>query len=671
MSEGFDDLLPMFLVEASERLDRLARLLVGPAADDDLVRARRELHALKGAGRMLGLASFADLCHRAETLLEESAPDHLAEVRQIHQKLTAMAEGDLTGAGSDPGEREASGTRAQAGREAGGTASSAAVEVRVPTEVIDGLSERSARLRVLSVGSASLVDRMFRLAHLAEWGVSEPAPGQVLATLATSLRQLGVELDGGQRRMQRLSEGLLEALLRQQVRPLRPVLESLGHHAGELARALGKGLSVSLSGGETQLDRRIISGLQEVLVHVVRNAVDHGIESPEDRVRAGKGSNGSLVVEARSEGDRVRVRVTDDGRGVDLAAVAKAAVARGLLTPDEVAVLDQKRVLQLLCRPGFSTRSEATELSGRGIGLDAVASAVQALGGDLWIDSQPGRGTSVTVVVPIARRGEQVVVVRVGQSTVALPAAPVRSYRRLEVGEMVTENGRSELVVDGERIPLRRLSDLHGEAAASSAVVVIGVLAGAPLAVVADDLMGSEEVFLKPLPAGLGSPSVFDGMAVLASGRPVPVLSWPRMVLGGGDAWQPAAGTSHPRPVRVLLVDDSRVTREMIRRLLEDAGFAVTPSGSADEALALLASSEFDCLITDIEMPATDGLELTRRLREDERFADLPIIVVSTRDRPSDHRAGMDAGADAYITKQGLEARELINLVRRSAGGGR
>ena len=160
-------------------------------------------------------------------------------------------------------------------------------------------------------------------------------------------------------------------------------------------------------------------------------------------------------------------------------------------------------------------------------------------------------------------------------------------------------------------------------------------------------------------------------MAVLADGRPVPVLSWQRIALNDETARQPPTGLSHGKSIRVLLVDDSRVTREMIRRLLEDAGFAVTPSRSAEEARDLLAQSEFDCLITDIEMPEMDGLDLTRHLRADERYEDLPIIVVSTRDRLSDHRAGIDAGADAYLSKQGLEAHELISLVRRAAGGGR
>ena len=178
------------------------------------------------------------------------------------------------------------------------------------------------------------------------------------------------------------------------------------------------------------------------------------------------------------------------------------AVAREILAPDEAEQLDQAQALQLLCRPGFSTRSQATDVSGRGIGLDAVAGAVQAVGGDLWIDSKLGLGTTVTVEVPVARRGERVITLRIGQSVVALPAAPIRSYRRLDPTETLIENGRSFLLIDGERMPLRYLTDVAAEAAREPAVVVVGGLSGVMLAVVADGLIGSEEVFMRSIPAG-------------------------------------------------------------------------------------------------------------------------------------------------------------------------
>jgi len=669
VTEGFDDLLPLFLAEAGDRLERLTGLIDEAESDgESLAQVRRELHALKGAGRMMGLSEFSRLCHRAETLLEDPSAAGLDEVRRIHDQLAAMANGG--GALEQSSESGAPDSRVDLSATETSHRGLSDQELRVPAEVMDRLADRGARLRVLSIAGAGAVDRLFRLARLAETGVNERAPRQVLATLATSLRRLGIEIEAGQRRMQRLSEGLLESLLRQQMRPLRPVLLHLARHARELAGSLGKELEVDLSGGETVLDRRIISALQEALLHVVRNAVDHGIESPDERRAHHKEPRGTLRIEARSEGDRVRLTMSDDGRGIDPDAVLDAALARGELTREEAAELAPDEVLRLLFRPGLSTRDEASELSGRGIGLDAVASAVQAVGGDLWLESSPDRGTTVTVELPVTRRGERVLVLGVGQMRAALPAAPIRSHRRLDPAE-VTDDGDLSLQDDGgQPVEVRFLADLAGQPRGGSGTLVLGSAAGAPLAVVADSVIGEEEVFVRPLPPGIEVPPAYDGIAMLGSGRPVAVLSWHRIAPHQGGWWEDSAGSMASIAIRVLLVDDSRVTREMIRRLLDDAGFSVTATGSAEDALRVLEDSEFDCLITDIEMPGIDGLDLTRRLRSDRRFQDLPIIVVSTRDRPSDHRAGLDAGADAYLSKQGLEALELVSLVRRAGGGG-
>jgi chemotaxis protein histidine kinase CheA len=669
MVEGFDDLLPLFLAEAGDRLERLGSLLGAAAGDDEkLNQARRELHALKGASRMMGLGEFSARCHRAESLLEDPEPNALREVTDIHRDLTRMVEDGAVDV--QPAEDDTVAKPAGRPAKIETTASAGHSRLRVPVDVMDSMTDRSARLRVLSVAGAGAVDRVFRLASLAERGVGERAPRQVLATLATSLRQVAGDLETGQRRMQRLSGALLDSLLREQVRQLRPVLRKLARHARELAESLGKEVSVNVVGGSTLLDRRIIDALQEAMVHVVRNAVDHGIEEPDERRAADKPEIGKIVITASTEGDRVRLEVRDDGRGIHRESIVQAAIRNDVLHSENAHDLDDAGLIQILTRPGFSTREEASELSGRGIGLDAVSTAVKAVGGELWLDSRPGVGTTVTFEVPVTRRGERVLVLSVGQSRVALPAAPVRSYRRLRSDELPADGDRLALAGDGPPITVRFLNDLLGESGGHEGTVILGSAAGAPFAIVVDAVIGDEEVFLRPRPRGVGVPEVYDGLALLGSGRPVGVLSWTRIAQAEEDQ-RPKTGVRRtPKVIRVLLVDDSRVTREMIRRLLEDAGFSVRAAPSAEEALGLLAGESFDCLVTDIEMPGMTGLDLTRKLRTDERFEDLPIIVVSTRDRPSDHRAGLDAGADAYLSKQGLEARELAGLIRRSAGSG-
>jgi chemotaxis protein histidine kinase CheA len=544
-------------------------------------------------------------------------------------------------------------------------------ELRIASGVVDDLADRGARLRVVSVAAEGLADRIFRLAALAESGVGERDPRQVLATLAISLRQVAMEFEAGQRIFRRLSDRQLDALLRLQVQPLKPFLRNLAEHARELGASLGKNIEVRVKAGETQLDRRIVNALREAFLHLVRNSVDHGIESPDDRRRADKPEVGLIRIEAAEGGDRVRIQVVDDGRGIDIGAVVKTAVERQMVTAEAAKTIDEAEALQFLFRSGFTTREETSELSGRGIGLDAVAASVRLVGGDLWMESTAGEGTEITVEVPVARRGERVLVVRVGPHQLAVPASPVRAYRRVGQEMVEVDEGRRVLRVRGEIVDACFLAELLGEKPTDAGVMVEMIVGGSVVALVADTIVGEEEVIVRPLPRAAGAPEGVEGITLLANGRPVPVLSLQRL---GRYEDRPVVDTSllaSPSvPIHVLLVDDSRVTREMMRRLLEDVGFTVTGVGSAEDAMSALDREDVDCLVTDIEMPDVDGLGLTRRLRGQPEHADLPIVVVSTLDRPSDRLAGLEAGADAYLTKQGLDVRELVTLIRRVGGGG-
>lgn len=672
MTGDLDDLLPLFLAEAAERLDRIGELARSlPADREAATRMRRELHALKGAARMMRLGEVSELCHRAEQLLEDPESVNAGELERVVDRLMVR----LQNAGHDgPSTPEtstaASETLAAAVPSPGAAASLDGNSVRLPLKDLDELSDRSARLRILAVAAGGLVDRIFELGRLAERGVGERLPEQVLATLATSLRQLALEFESGHRRMQRLADRQLDAHVRLQVQPLRPFLTGLARHARELGDALGKKVDVRVEAGSSQLDRRTISALREVFLHLVRNAVDHGLESPEDRRQAGKPEVGSLRLEASSGADRVRITVADDGCGVDREALVARAVERGVLDPQQADRLSPAGKLDLLFQAGLSTRAEASEISGRGIGFDAVAAAVHRVGGDLWVESTPGAGMTVVIEVPVARRGERLLVVKIGSAILALPAAPIRSFRRLGPGELVEVDGRFLVRRDGAApVPAWTLRSGHGDGSSERALVIDHQMGGRSLAVVVDEVVGEQEVFVRPFPALAGLGGMYEGMAMLATGRPVAVVS-----LRGAEVDRVAVPAAHGkdrrrRPLRVLLVDDSPVTREMVRRLLEDGGFEVTAVGSAADALARLGESPFDCLVTDIEMPGLDGLELTRHLRDTPQFADLPVVVVSTRDRPVDRLAGLEAGADAYLTKQSLDARELVALVRRVGGG--
>ncbi len=669
MASSHQDLLVMYRSEARDRLERIAGLLEDVQHDSEAaVRARRELHALKGASRMMGLAEIAELCHRAEGLMADPSPGAVRELIPLLDRLSALmeelpmgSEGELP---TGPAE-SAPEVPTRGGQTAG---EPVPAELRVRADVLDGLTDRGARLRVLSVAAGLLVKRLYRLARLADRSGREPSPRQALTTLAVALDQLAVELEAGQRRVQRLASGLLETLLHLQVQPLRPVLLTLARHARELARGLGKEVRVTVDAGETHLDRRIIEALREAFLHVVRNAVDHGIESPDERVAVGKPRRGSVQLRASAEGDRVRIAVADDGRGIDTEEVAATAVRRGHMGVEAAAVLSDEEVLNLLYLPGFSTREEASETSGRGIGLDAVAAAVREVGGDLRINSERGRGTTVLVEVPLARRGERALILQVGQALVAYPKSPVRSFRRLEPATVTDDGGRQFLMEGGDLIRLRSLADVLGLPESENGTVIVSVIGGVHLGLAVEAVVGEEEVFLRPMPPRAGAPRAFEGIALLANGRPVPVLSPQRLLAQDAVGDGPGAGLSWAGDLRVLVVDDSTTSRDMLQRVLGDAGVRVTAVSSAAEGLEFLDTHEVDCLVTDVEMPGMNGLELTRTIRADERWHDLPVVMVSTRDEAGDRQAGLEAGADAYLAKDGIDGAGLVTLIRELGG---
>jgi two-component system chemotaxis sensor kinase CheA len=754
MEEEFADLVPLFVEESRERLDKLALCLPRLADDPQaVIEARRELHTLKGAGRMMRLGAFAELCHGAEELLHGLRPGALATagliplLMRVLDRLSAMIDavkrgdrdpaGDselaalLAGAlpdaaasrataapppaGDPPGEpsgesrmptldmrrpawpQEAApaeehrlaapesrlSPREAAPADAAGPVApppaaprgNAPGDIRVDAQALDAVAERATEVRILALAARPVAERLYELAGLAEDGAREPHPGRLLSVLAAMLRRAAGDLEGGQRRLLRAAEEQLDRMLQLQLQPLRGSLLALARYARELGRSLKREVEVVVEGEDTRLDRRIARELEEALLHLMRNAVDHGIESAEVREARGKPRAGRISLRATAAGAKVRLEIADDGGGIDARRVRQQAVQSGMLDAAAAAALGEEAVLRLLFAPGFSTRKKVSEISGRGVGLDIVATAVNRVGGEIFISSELRRGTTVALEVPVARRGEHVLLVRVGALRMAMPSAAVRRATRLDAAAVVERDGRAMARVGDRLVPFVPLARLYGQAPSSAAspatggLLLEGMVSGQPLAIVVDDVLREQEVLVRPITRKVATDRLLEGVALLASGEPVGVLSPAALAQREVLRALPAvAATAAPQRVRVLLVDDSLVTREMERRLLEDAGFEVAAAADAAEALSRLGGEAFDCVVTDIEMAGMDGFELTTQLRSMEHFIHLPIVVVSTRDRPEDRLRGLKAGADAYVTKQGLDAGELVHLVRRLSG---
>jgi two-component system chemotaxis sensor kinase CheA len=459
-----------------------------------------------------------------------------------------------------------------------------------------------------------------------------------------------------------LLEELQNATIELRALPLAAITGQLPRYVRDLAVANGKDVELTLQGVETQLDRTILDGLSDTLGHLLRNAIAHGIESPDERAAAGKRARGHVELRAEQRGDRVAIEVVDDGRGV-AAELLREAGQNGSL-------------VDLLAQPGFSTADQVDGVAGRGVGLDAVKAHVESLGGSLEVHSEPGRGTTITLLLPLTLAILHVLLVeRLGQ-VLGLPLARVEEV--VPVEDTTALRGRRSLVLRGESIPLGDLAVVlggGGELPPRPPALVVNH-AGKTVALACDRLVGEESVIVKTLGPLLGRRPGYLGGAILGDGR-IALIVDPAVAVAraaGGLATAPAGGDpEHAPPAqtasRVLVVDDQFTVRELQRSILEAAGYEVVTANDGRAALQrLTADADVDLVVTDLEMPEMGGLELLRRVREDASLASLPVVVVTSRSSEDDRRRGLEAGADAYVTKDRFDQRAMLDTVERLIG---
>ncbi len=450
-----------------------------------------------------------------------------------------------------------------------------------------------------------------------------------------------------------------------------------------LAGECGVEVALEVRGAEVELDRRVLDLLREPLVHLVRNALSHGIEPPEERVRLGKPPRGRLVLEAQALGRRVHIRVRDDGRGIDLEKVRRIAVERGLLEEREANQADERTLLELLFRPAFTTRRQADEMSGRGVGLDAVQTTLRRLNGLVQVETHPGQGTVFTLDVPLTMATIPVLLVETAGETLAIPSGVVRGLVRPQPQEAVWVEGRPVLYWQERPLPLLSLAEALGLASAPAeegrTVAVIAGSDGYQVALTVDRLLDETEAVVQPLGEILGRSPYFSAATISGTGQVIPILD-----LGGLPSTRPAAPIRAERlpeemrdraapppprdPPRILLVEDTLITRELERSILEAAGYRVETAQDGLDALQKLERSTFHLVITDIEMPRLDGLELTARIRQDPRWANLPIVIITAYADEERRRRGMQLGAQAYITKSRFDQGNLLETVAHLIG---
>jgi two-component system chemotaxis sensor kinase CheA len=472
--------------------------------------------------------------------------------------------------------------------------------------------------------------------------------------------------------LSRSLNGLQDRAMRARMVPLATVTDKLQRAVRDLSRAQGKQVRWEVRGGDTELDRAVLTQLSDSLLHLVRNAVDHGIKPAAERTAAGKPAEGNVRLHAMQLGSEVIIAITDDGDGIDLGRVREQAARQGVGSQD----MSDEDALQLVFHSGLSTSKFVTDVSGRGVGLDVVRTNVEAARGRVEVRSRPGAGTEFRIIVPITLAVLRCLLVESAGQRFALPFHRVVLSQGFDQSSQTRAEGRAMVWVDDQAVPVSSMADAVGLGSTEPSRGPIVVLTDAVRrhAFQVDQLVGQRDVVLKalnrllpPLPAVAGASVEPDG-SILVVLDPPGLIQRARQTHRGDPL--PVAAPSGGQPQRsILVVDDALTVRELQRNILERAGFGVRVATDGADALSKLAEEPSDLILTDIEMPNMDGFALTEAVRAHPSLANIPVLILSSRSSEADRRRGLDAGADGYIIKSGFDEGSLLTAVRRLIGG--
>ncbi len=498
-----------------------------------------------------------------------------------------------------------------------------------------------------------------------------------LSRVERVLGSIATDLDASTANLDSISSELRDQVMRLRMIPVGGVFRKHQRTVRDLGQTLGKRVHLALAGEDTELDKLLVEALDEPLMHLVRNAVDHGMETPADREAAGKPPEGTVRLEASHRGNQVVIRIADDGRGMSPARLKQKALEKGIAAEAELAAMDDRAAFELVFRPGFSTAATVSDISGRGVGLDVVRQTIVArLKGTIDIDSVVGGGTTFVLRLPLTLAIIQVLLANVCGETLAIPLDSVDRTIVLPHDEVKLIADREVIEVAGRNVPLVRLGsvlELEGPEGDDLLHVVLTEQGGDLYGLACDHLLGKKEIVIKSLGELLQSVPCVAG-ATLLGDRCALILDVPAVVQRA--LRRPAA----KRPVKraaaakargdVLVVDDSDTVREALKRLLLDAGYEVTTAEDGRAGLELCKAHRFDLVSTDVMMPHMDGYELTRALRAMPEYRDVPIVMVTSRGERIDRVRGFDAGVDDYITKP-HDRQLLLRAVQKLLGGDR
>jgi chemotaxis protein histidine kinase CheA len=684
-----------FVEEARDHLatlnQGLGALAARPDASADIDRLFRAAHTIKGSARMLRLMPVSDTAHAIEDVLGALREQRLSVdaelIGLVQRALDRIAQAvDQLDAQPDPAQLpardEALCTALSARASASPPPAPASAAPPPPAPEATPTTARAETVRVRLDHLDGLIHLMGEILARHDQLHERPAELRALLralpeTTARPCARLAHALDDDIQSQDVLIRQLHDRALALRMLPLSIIVEPAVRTLRELAHSIGKTMQCRVIGSDIELDRQLIDQLADPLIHLLRNAIDHGLEPPEERRAAGKPAIGQVQLRARQDGGWVVIEIEDDGRGIDLEAVRDKARRKGLLSAEQAQAAGERELIELIFTPGFSTAALITDLSGRGVGMDAVkASVVDQLHGQIQVDNQPGQGSRFSLRVPVSLAVMRVLLVEAGGQRVGFLAQHVAEIQRVVRTRLLEVADRQAVIVGNEFVPVLSLAELlgletSGGKMSDSLVLVVLRIGDEKLALGVDDLYDERDLVVKPVPGMLRHLALLSGFVSSGHQALISVLHAPALLEGArrmrGLSQQPPAtarSTEAASVARLLVVDDSLNTREIEKDLLEAHGYQVTLAEDGLDGLRKALSESFDAVLTDVEMPRMDGFTLTERLRAQDAYQSTPIIIVTSREKEQDKERGLHVGADAYIVKGDFDQNNLLSTLR-------
>jgi chemotaxis protein histidine kinase CheA/ActR/RegA family two-component response regulator len=677
----------------------------GISTEDDIASLLRALHTLKGNSRMLEFKRIEELSHSLESvfiaLREKQISISDNAVKLILSSLDLLKSGfsELQKSKNDNIEidnyvknmsllaenKEFTLPKQEESAEAEKHKESKTETIRLSLDKIDeiiknimSLHTLETKAKILSQNSAQIVAQIKKLSKSFKENKSiDPAQAVMLKKLERMCGRLNSSLNDYVTDTGNGIKTAYDGVISLRTLPISTIFDSYPRFVYELSQELGKNVQLTIEGKENEIDKNIIEALSEVIMHMVRNSIDHGIETPKDRLAAGKEETGKLSIVCTRESGNMKIIIADDGRGIDIEKIRQKIVKEGLVDEEASKNLDKEELIDFIFQSGFSTSEKASNISGRGVGMDVVRDSIDALKGSIVVDSVQGEGSKFTIIVPLSVAALMGVPIECNRMKFIIPANFIEAIMLIKHNEIITTDDRLEIKYNDRMIKLYYLNQIlkikdipiHDE---DSLFVVIIRSYEDSAALVVTNIHNMKSVILKTMPAFMKNMNVFSGIVLNEEYEMVSVLHIPTVIKMAKRVkipeYKKISESSEKNRKSILVVDDSFPTREIEKEILLSEGYIVDSAADGQEALNAARTKHYDLICTDLNMPVMDGFELIKNLKSEDALSKIPIIVISSKDDKEEQKHAFKLGADNYIIKNSFNNHNMLKAVNSLIG---